>query len=461
MSLRPSAADALAAAFAPRSIALVGVSRDPRKLGSACLRLLLANGYAGRIHPVHPEADTIQSLPTVRSLRELPQPVDLVLVCTPSDQALANFRECAAVGAKVVVGVTSGFAEAGAAGATAERDLRGILRDAPFRLIGPNCEGIVAPGAKLQLTFSPNFDNMHPGVVSIVSQSGALSGYVASRLTRKGVGINMLASSGNETDLTAIDYIETFIADPATQVVFAYLEEIRDAARFVKLARSVRGRKTLVVQKGGRSTAGTRAAASHTGALTGSQRVTAGVFDELGIVAVRDSTAAVDALAALSIGKRLRGSRIGIVSIVGGLAVEMTDLAEGAGFTVPEISRAGQRRLRAVLPAYGAVRNPVDVTGTVVARPELLRAALEVVAEEKGLDAIVVVLTFVRDPQLAQAIIDTHRATAKPVLVVWTASRDEAPEAQDHLTRQGVPVFDAPPRVLSALCALRGDPEVA
>lgn len=453
---RPSAQSALERVFAPRSIAVLGASQTPGKLGHSVLSLLVKNGFPGRIIPVNPRGGAILDLPCVRSIAEIVEPVDLALLVVPAEQSLEALRQCAAARVEAVVGITSGFAESGEAGSANERALRDLLEDAPFRLVGPNCEGVAVPKNRLQMTFSPMFNDMSEGPVALISQSGALSGMIANRLTRRGIGFHSVVTTGNESDITAADLLERFADDPDIGVVLAYLEQIREAPRFVAAARKLAaGGKRMVVLKGGRSSAGGEAAASHTGALAGDDRVTTGVFRELGIVRVRDSTAAIDATAALSMGKRLAGGNIAIVSIAGGFGVEMTDLAETSGFCVPALRAEAQARLRKLLPFYGATRNPVDLTGSALTAKGVMNGALEVVLDEDGIDGAVVIVTFSHDPAFAEAIIEANGRTEKPIVVCWTGGSDQNPGATALLAKAGIPTFDAPARALTALLALR------
>ena len=270
---RPTVGQALDGLFDPRTIAVVGASRTKGKLGQAVLALLKSNGYSGRIIPVNPSGGEIEGLPAVRSLDEIDSPIDVVVLATPVGVALDALETCTRLDVKVVVGVTSGFSEAGEDGHENEERLRRIMQDAPFRLVGPNCEGVVRPASDLQLTFSPMFNDLRPGPVAMISQSGALAGLMALRLGERGVGINAIVSSGNETDLTAADLLDYLGNDPQTRVVLCYVEELRDGRRFAEAAqRLTRAGKHVVAVKSGRSRAGSRAVQSHTGAMAGDDR---------------------------------------------------------------------------------------------------------------------------------------------------------------------------------------------
>jgi acetate---CoA ligase (ADP-forming) len=455
---RPSVHKSFERIFAPRSIAVLGASQTKGKLGHSVLELLQKNGFSGQTIPVNPRGGEILGLPCVRSLAELENPPDLALLVVPAEQAIEALRQCAANKVEVVVGITSGFAESGEAGRNNEQALRDILREAPFRLIGPNCEGVVVPAHKLQMTFSPMFNDMSAGPVALVSQSGALSGMMANRLTRRGVGFHSVVTTGNETDITATDLFEYYADTAEVKVVLAYLEQVRDPRRFIAAARRLRASgKQVVVLKGGRSAAGSEAAASHTGALAGDDRVISGVFRDLGIVRARDSAAAVDATAALATGKPMQGHAIAVVSIAGGFAVEMTDLAETNGFKVPPLSEAAQARLRARLPFYAATRNPIDLTGMALSDPTIMSETLEIIAAEQHIDATVVVVTFSHNPAFAEAIVRANETSSAPILVVWTGGSDQNPGATALLQKARLPTFDSPARALTGLQALRND----
>ena len=452
---RPTVSDSLKRLMAPRSIAVVGASRDPAKIGHAFIRIPLENGYKGRLYPVNPGGGEICGIPCAPSITHIKGKIDLALLVVPAERSIHALRQCAERGVEAVIGITSGFAEAGQAGAGFQRELGEILATAPFRMIGPNSEGIVVPKSKLQLTFSPMFNAMVDGPVRIVSQSGGMSGMIASRLAKRGVGIGALFSTGNEDDINTADLMEYFADDPGTGVVLAYLEEIRDARRFVKAVRRYRNGRAVVVMKGGRSPAGGRAAMSHTGAIAGDDRVVDGVFRELDVVRVRDSRAAVDATAALSMMKWMRGRRVGIVGIAGGFGVEMTDLVETSGLTAPPFSDKVQKKLRPIMPFYGAVGNPIDMTGTIINQPDMFRDVLNIAIESGEVDAIVILLTFVGEPKIIEAVIDANAASDLPILFCWTGGGEDTSPACQMLYRAGIPTFDSPAAILTGLEALK------
>jgi acetate---CoA ligase (ADP-forming) len=451
---RLGARDALNIVVNPSSVALFGASEDPTKLGHVAVKLLKEGDFPGQIIPINLRGGEILGIPVARSLSEAGRSIDVAVSFVPAAQMLGVLEQCEANGVKVVIGVTSGFAESGEAGAQYEEKLRSFLSKSRVRLLGPNCEGIVFPKNKLLLSFSPNFVGLRPGTVAIVSQSGAISGMMANRLTKNGVGIHSVVTTGNESDITASDVLEWLGQDDGCQVILMYLEQIRDAKRFVAAARAMQGRKQIIVNKVGRSMVGQRAAQSHTGALAGDDRVVDGVFSELGIVRATDTMNAVDSTAALSLGKLMNGKNIAVVSLAGGLGVETAELAEIAKFSVPQFKASLQQKISKHLPFFGSSGNPVDLTGAIISRPNDMRHVLDIVIGDDSIDALIVVLTFARNLDFARHLIEAARLTKKPLIVCWTGGIEQTPEALELFREKCFPIFDAPARAISALLAI-------
>lgn len=449
-------AAALAALLAPRTVAVLGVSRDPARLGSLILRNVVENGFTGAIYGVARETFKFDGATIVRSLDEVPDEVDLLLLAVPATALAATLEGLPAGKARVSIAIASGFSETGEGGAGLEREIAAICSRKGIALIGPNCQGVVVPHARLQMTFSPMYNRMVPGPVAVVSQSGAMGGFMANRLMQRGVGLSCFVSSGNETCTDIGDYVTALRNHADTRVILCYLEQIRDGQRFAAAVRALPPNKRMVVVKSGRSEAGAAAVRSHTGAIAGDDRVADGVFRQLNVLRAPDSAAAVDAATALAPGKLLRGSRIGILSVAGGLAVELTDLLELRGFEVPAFDAATNARLREIVPAFGATRNPIDLTGAVLTDESLFERALAIMSEAPELDGWAIISTFVRDPRIAHAIVELHRRSDKPVVVCWTGSAEQTPESLDILARAGVPVYDNTARATWAFEALRG-----
>jgi acyl-CoA synthetase (NDP forming) len=453
-TLRISRRDALHRAMAPASIAVIGASANPLKLGHMVLKTLHGAGFEGRIYPINPAAAPILGIASYASLADVPGPVDVAVVIVPANQLFAALAACAAKGVALVAAITSGFAEAGGEGRELQQRLEEVIKTAPFRLLGPNCEGYVVPESKTFVTFSMMTQGIKSGPVGIVGQSGAITGTLSFRLKKMGVGVRALISTGNETDLAAVEALEWFADDPTTNTIIAYLEQIREPERFIAVARRLRGRKAIVVQKPGKGDATKQSVTTHTGAIAGDDRVVDGIFEELCIVRARDHTTAVDAAAALSLGKRLKGLRVAVLSVAGGLAVEASDLFEAGGFELPQFSEELQRKIRQSLPYFAAVRNPVDLTGAAFSSPALFRQVVETVVQGDTVDAVVVIVTFSQQVAFAEELMIAAKSTDKPLLIVWTAPESISPAPLAAFAEQSFPIFDAPLRAFTGLCAV-------
>lgn len=442
----------------PKVVAVVGVSSDPTKLGTAILQNVLRNGFPGRIYAIarEPLAAPAPQVSVVKSLDEIAEDVDVALFAMPAERLLPTIEALPPGKVRLGVSIASGFSEIGSRGRQLEEDLRRLCEEKRLVLIGPNCQGVVVPEAHLQMTFSPMFNSMVSGTVALVAQSGALGAYMANRLMQGGTGVRCFISSGNETCLDAADYVDLFGSDEQTSVILCYLEQLRSGARFVSAVRRLPPEKRVVVVKSGRTVAGAIAASTHTGAIASDDKVVSGVLREIGVLRAEDSAAAVDAATVLASGRILSGRRVGILSIAGGLAVELSDLLELRGFQIPEFSEAIRAQLKTVVPAFGAIRNPIDLTGAVLAEGRKFREALEILSRA-DVDAFAIISTYVSDPQYVKAIVDLFRGTDKPVIICWTGTAEQTPEALRALAEARVPVFDNTGRVAAAFGALLED----
>ncbi len=446
---------ALDLAFAPRSVAVIGASTNPAKFGSKIVEHLIKGGFAGRIYPVNPRGEPICGLASFPSLAEIPGAVDLAAVLVPAGQALDAVRDGAARGARVAVVIASGFAEASEEGVRTQAEMVAVARAAGMRLVGPNCEGLVNFHAGLVLSFSMMFLGQTPGPISLVSQSGAYCGIVSSRLSRAGVGAAKVVSSGNEGDLAAADYLEYLAEDPDTRVILAHLEGIRDPRRFARVIGEAAGRKPVVVNKTGRTETGRRQAAAHTGVPTGSDRALGALLRQRGVVRTRHMDELVDAGLALASQPPLHGSRVAILSMTGGLAVETADLLVEAGFDIPPLGSPAQEVLRRHVPWFGTIANPVDFTGVLMTEPRAVGECLDAVLADPGIDAVAFVLSAVGDPEFSRVVHSRILRRAKPLLICWTASRERAGEALGYFTERGVPVYESTVGLVHGLSALR------
>ncbi|MDR6602204.1 acyl-CoA synthetase (NDP forming) [Achromobacter deleyi] len=381
--------------FNPGSIAIVGASATPGKIGAMPVTLLRQHGYDGRILPINPRAESIQGLPAVPDLAALDTEADLVILAVPAvhaAQALERARP-GQIGGAVVF--TSGFSEIGASGAAMQEQLCAIARERGIRLLGPNCLGFMNIRRNIYATFSPAPANgtVAAGGIGMVSQSGAFGAYAYCMARDRGLGLSHWISTGNEADIDVADCIEWLARDDDTRVIMTYMEGCRDGDKLRRALSAARDAgKPVVVTKIGRTQAGAQAAASHTAALAGDDAVYDALFRQYGAVRARTIEEFFNLGYALDTWKqRPQGKRLGIFTISGGVGALMADDAEDAGLSLPEPAADAQARLLEKVP-FASGRNPVDVTGQVVSEPGLLLATAEDMLADGRYDALAVFL---------------------------------------------------------------------
>ncbi|MEV0056396.1 acetate--CoA ligase family protein [Saccharopolyspora shandongensis] len=428
----------------PRSVAIVGASERSAMAGRLTHYL---RDFDGAVYPINPNHREIHGLPCYPSLLELPGPVDLVLVLVPASRVLPVIEEAGRAGASCVVVLSSGFAEIGADGRELQDQLVAAAKRHGLRVIGPNCQGLIYRPTGLTATFTAAADGEQPGDsgIAYVGQSGALGGSFLGLARDRGIGLTAWISVGNQADLTATDAAELLVADPNVRVLACYLEELPDGARWTRLAaRAAELGKHIVVLRSGRSSAGERAIASHTGALVRSGAAFDLLTRESGAIQVDDLDELLDVSVALTGAPSLRAGRIGVITSSGGAGGLAADQAEGNGLALPELDASTQAALAPLVPSFGSVVNPVDVTAQVINDHAQLGAVCEAVAESAEVDAVLVVLTTIGgEPAVAvaESILRAAKRSAKPFVVAWIYSHDQIAAAASLLRRNGVSVL--------------------
>ncbi|WP_228389093.1 acetate--CoA ligase family protein [Cumulibacter manganitolerans] len=432
-------------------MAIVGASGKGTGITTRPLHLLRQHGFAGGIYPVNPRYDRIDGLRCYPDLASIEGAVDVVLSLVPAQHTADVVRQAAAVGARVVVIFASGFAEVGDAGARMQSELTAIARETGVRVIGPNCQGLIHVPSSFFGTFTAAADREMRGTsgVAYVGQSGAIGGSVLDLSAEMGLGLTAWASTGNQADVDLVEVADALVDDDEVRVVLMYAEAITDGARFVALAEHARqAGKRLVLLRSGRSAAGKRAAASHTGAMLGDDRPLVAAAERYGVILVDDVDEMLAVGAALSGHQQMRGNRLGIVTTSGGAGILLADHAELNGVEVATLTDDTMRALTPLVPAFGAVGNPVDVTAQVLSGPSGNADFAEVcrlTAEDPNVDALAVVLTMVtgaRAAGLAETLVDVARASIdKPLWVVWLASREQTLDARGVFRDAGLPIF--------------------
>jgi acyl-CoA synthetase (NDP forming) len=348
------------ALFHPRSVALVGASKDPKKWGFNLLFNIMKGGYRGRVYPINPKEPEILGFKAYPSIARVPEPVDQALLAVPLSDMPTVIQECGENGTRVGVVITAGFGEVGRKGKKAEEEMVAMARSRGVRLVGPNCQGMVSTwDASLYAHMPPQFPPTGP--LGVVSQSGNLATSLIEAGRQSGIGFSRIISSGNEADLQTPDFLELLAADPKTEVILSYLEGVTDGRKFFQTARKISARKPLLLVKAGQSEAGVKAAFSHTGALAGSAGLFSGLCRQMGILQAEAIEEMLDMAAALVAQPLPRGRRVGVVTLGGGWGVLAADFCSQAGLIVGPLTPRMIRDLDRVLPSWWNRMNPVDM----------------------------------------------------------------------------------------------------
>jgi acetyl coenzyme A synthetase (ADP forming)-like protein len=399
--------------FRPRSVAVVGASRNPSAVGYRLVDTIIRSGFRGGVYPVNPRASEIRGLRTYPSVREIPGPVDLAVIAVPPEAVLGVVDDCAARDVRALLVITAGFAEVGSEGKELQKRLMDKVRGYGMRLIGPNCLGLLStdPDVRLNATFIPAFPPH--GSVAMSSDSGALGLAVLAVAARLGLGISSCVSVGNRADVSNNDLLEYWEDDAATDVILLYLESFGNPRRFARLARRVSRRKPIVAVKAGRTRAGRRAAGSHTAALAARDVAVDALFHQTGVIRAETLEEMFDLAAALGSQPLPAGRRVAIVTNAGGPAILCADACEAAGLTVVELWEQTRAQLATFLPRTASIGNPVDMIAS--ATPEDFRRAVRTLLSSGEVDALIVigVSTGVCEPETVTRAIQESVTAAR------------------------------------------------
>jgi len=462
--LHPSDAASIAAFLAPRSIAVIGAApAEQRSIRGMLLRVLRRAGFTGRIAPVNPSYREVNGLRCYPAIGAVKFPIDLAIIALPAELVCDVVEQCVAAGVRAAIVISSGFAEESVAKAERQLRLSDIARRTGIRICGPNCEGFYNVAGCVAATFSaaaePSLSgstrNAAGGRVAIVAQSGGLGFSLFSRGRAAGLEIDHVVTTGNECDLTAVDFITHFAGDPGCAAIIAYLEEVRDFERFAAAAgRAQAAGKPVIVIKIGRSEAGRRAAVAHTASDTGVATDFDAMFAATGVIAVADPDDAVAAALGRLTNPVAAGRRVGIVTTAGGAGTVLSECLTEAGFSVPVLDQKLQARLRPTFPSYGSAANPIDVTAQGIFTGGVLQS-LEVLLDGEDVDSVVLALSLSNERSLSLdvAALSALRARrSKPVLIYSYTLL--SPFAREALSTAGFAVFERARDLVVAMRAL-------
>ena len=447
-----SAAASVRIFIEPRSVAIVGASRDPEKIGSMVLHNLLRIGYVGRIYPINPQAGEIESIPAFARLIDVPDSIDLAVIAVPLAHVDAVVDDCIAKGVRGILLLTAGYSETGAEGRAREHLLLAKVRAAGIRLIGPNCFGVINtdPEVRLDASFSP-IQPLH-GSVGMMTQSGALGQAILDYARELNLGLSNFVSVGNKADVSGNDLLQYWMQDDRTNVVLLYLESFGNPRKFSRIAREVARHKPIVCVKSGRSRAGARAATSHTGSLAGSDLAAEALFRQCGVIRTNTLEELFDVATFLAHQPLPGGPRVAILTNAGGPAIMTADACEAAGLELPTLHDRTVTTLRSFLPAAASVANPVDMIAS--ADAEQYGLAMKALLDDPNVDSVIVLFVPLHPgspERVARAIRDAiPRTGPKPVLATFLSAQGMPPELA------GIPSYRFPEGAVTALArALR------
>jgi len=440
----------LGSALNPASVAIVGASDNPHKVGGRPLLYLQRYGYRGAIYPINPGRTTVQGLRAFAGIGDTPEAPELAIVAVAGEDAVTAVEACAARGVKVAVVMTSGFGETGADGLAKQKQMVDAAHRAGMRLIGPNCQGLANFATGMVANFSTIFNELEArdGPVAIVSQSGANSQAIYTLLRDKGLSARHVHATGNEADVTVADLAAAVVADEGVRLVLLYMEAIKDPPTLAAAAAEARRRDVpIVALKAGRTASGRKAASSHTGALASEDRVVDAFFERHGIWRAGDPQALVSAAQLYVSGQRPRGKRLVFLSNSGASCVMAADHAESRGIPLAAVPA---EKLKAVLPAFAAVDNPIDVTGALLGNSGLFGGVLPIVGEAAQCDVLVLALpvagTGYDVPRFAQDLAAFQRRYGIP-----SALAAPQPAVREPFAAAGVATFAAEGEAMDAL----------
>ena len=435
----------------PKTVAVIGASRTPGKVGHEIVANLMESRFAGQIVPVNPSSDQVLGLTCYGDLKTYGSTVDLSVIAVPIPAVRAAVESSIQAGAKAVVVITAGFKEVGPEGAELEREITRICSARGVRLLGPNCLGLINTHHRMNASFARHMPDI--GGISVISQSGALCTAILDWAAARHLGLAKLVSIGNKADLTEIDLLLALAEDEETRVIVGYLESIRSGDEFIMAAERAASVKPVVLLKAGNTQAGVRAASSHTGSLAGAEIAYGAAFKRSGVIRADTFEALFDYATALAMQPLPRGDRVAIITNAGGPGIMAADAVEQVGMQVAALAHFTATALRQKLPSAASVGNPIDVLGD--ADPGRYATAVDTALDDDSVDAIIVILTpqaMTRPDETARAIAGCLRGE-KPVLAAFMGGQDVMP-GREELAASNLPDYTSPERAVAALRAM-------
>lgn len=435
----------------PKSIAVVGASQDPSKLGYQCIRNILTGGYKGKVYPVNPKLKEVLGLKCYSSVKNIDKEIDAALIVVPANRVIDVLNDCAAKRANLVVIITAGFSEIG--NVELERKVVQICKENDMRLVGPNVIGICSPLKNCNATFgAPRLP--YEGKIALVSQSGALALALSGWTHLDRVGLSSLLSIGNMGDVNFSDSIEFFMGHPDTNCLMLYMEGVKDGRRFFECAKKCTPKKPIVVLKAGESKRGREAIVSHTGSLAGENKIYDAAFKQAGIIRAENLEDMFNFSFALSLQPPMKGNRCIILTNGGGSGILATDTAEEYGLKIEDTPKELEEELKNYVPPYGSLKNPIDLTG--MGTDKEYREALRILLSSDKVDGVGLLFchSAITNPEkIAHAIAEVAKGSKKPLVCTFLGS-EECGKAMNYLKECGIPSYPSPKKAMRSLGVL-------
>lgn len=455
--------DTLAPLFSPETVAVIGASTTPAAVGYRTVENLLKDGVKA-VYPVNPRGGELLGLKIYENIKDVPVKIDLAIIVVSAKASIQAIEDCGVAGVKAAIIGSSGFGETGSEGASLEKQLREAVAKSKVRVLGPNCLGVFNVHNNANLTISASMelvrDQLEPGGVSFVTQSGAYGIALFIQGIDNGLNFCKMVSFGNKMDVEDSAVLEYLGTDPETKVIMAYMEDIKKGRKFFEAAKKITANKPIVAFKVGRTEAGARAAASHTGALAGSYQVYASAFKQAGIIEADTSSSLLEVSRVLSMQPAMKGNRIGLVTNSGGLAAEVSDFLDTAGIQIPTLSPQLQQKLldEDAVPTWGIYKNPVDMTVANVKYREWYYRSTKILLESDEVDGVLLIMVGVGLEWPADLFFEKAeelKKIGKPIVITGSTRKTNMEKLIPMYQKAGFPVVIDPSiaaKTLAALC---------
>ncbi|MGC8816795.1 MAG: acetate--CoA ligase family protein [Candidatus Hadarchaeum sp.] len=432
--------------FEPSSVAVIGASREPGKLGHEVFKNIIDAGYKGKIYPINPKAPDVLGVKCYPSIKDVPEEVELAVIIVPARFVPSVISDCGGKGVKAAVVISGGFGETGPAGAELERQLVEAARKAGIRVVGPNCQGVNSTSAGLCASW-PLVKTKGP--ISVISQSGTVLAAIACWAEEEKVGVDKIVALGNKCDVDETELLDYFSNEPTTKVIALYIEGVRDGRKFFRVARAAAEKKPIVVLKSGKTAKGAKAVASHTRSLAGKDAIFDSVFKQVGIQRASSVEELYDFCKAFAGLPTPSGNNVAIITSSGGSGILALDASEELGMNVPDLPAEVRERLKEKLPPECILRNPLDLTGSATA--QMYDETLNILNESGEIDAFVVI---VGDPMPGiSEVISKHVSRGRTIVPVMLGGGKAEAEEKTKLANAGIPLYSDPIRGVRALAA--------